>query len=150
MVENACPIIRRDGQPCCAKPGPSGVCWAHDPATAEVRQEARRKGGQGKAKAARAQKLLPPDLQALDVVLDQAINGLVYRGTISPGQGSALAALAGARVRLREVALKLAQEVELREKVSALEERINELGLTPRTNGKAARSVWRRQESMPA
>jgi hypothetical protein len=138
MLENACPITRRDGQQCRGTPRQSGYCWAHDPGTIEARREARTKGGFGKSKAARAQKLLPQDLQIMDEVLSSAISA-VYCGSMSPSQGSAIAALAGARVRLREVALKLAQEVELREKVSALEERINELGLTSRTNGTGAR-----------
>jgi hypothetical protein len=140
MVANACPVVRKDGQQCRGTPGPSGYCWGHDPATAEKRQAARQKDGFGKSKAARVQKLLPQDLQIMDEVLSSTISA-VYCGSMSPSQGSAIAALAGARVRLREVALKLAQEVELREKVSALEERIHELGLTSRANGTGARRL---------
>jgi hypothetical protein len=132
MLGNTCSVVRKDGQSCLGTPGRSGLCWAHDPATAEARQEARRKGGQGKARAA---KLLPRDLEVLDAVLAQAIAG-VYQGSLSPSQGSALAALASALVRLREVALRLAEQGELRDRLLCLEEKLNEIDIKGNRNGK--------------
>lgn len=112
---------------------------AHDPSSAEKRREARARGGTNKSRTARAQKLLPEDLQVMDEVLSNAI-AAVYRGTLSPGQGSALAALAGARVRLREIGLKMAEQAELRDRLAQLEDKINELGVRNRQNGK---TDWR-------
>jgi hypothetical protein len=72
----------------------------------------------------RAQKLLPlGDLDILDRVLNQAV-AEVYQGILSPSQGTAIAALAGARVRLREISLKMAEQGELKDRISRLEEKI--------------------------
>ena len=40
-----CTAPKKDGTPCGMAPGPSGFCFAHDPARAEERDEARRRGG---------------------------------------------------------------------------------------------------------
>jgi hypothetical protein len=138
MVGNACPVIRRDGQPCQGAPGPSGRCWAHDPGIEERRREARKKGGEGKSRKVRAQKFLPRDLEILDGVLDQAI-ARTYQGGITPSQGSAIAALAGAKVRLREISLKLAEQTEFKERIQKLEERLNDINLKANRNGTGSR-----------
>jgi hypothetical protein len=144
MVENSsrCQQLRRDGHRCQGPARPSGFCFAHDPALREERKAASARGGQNKSKAVRAQKLLPNDLQALDKVLAQAIDG-VYAGHLLPNRGSAIAALAGARVRVREIGLKLAEQSELLDRISRLEERINEIGFTARTNGTGSRGLPR-------
>jgi hypothetical protein len=137
MLADACPTPRKDGSPCQAQPTKSGYCLAHDASLAEKRQAARERGGFGKSRAARAAKLLPRDLEIMDDVLSSAISA-VYRGSMSPSQGSAIAALAGARVRLREIALRLAEQVELADRISRLEEHIHEMGFTSGTNRKAS------------
>jgi hypothetical protein len=85
---------------------------AHDPSLAAKRQQARSRGGRGKSKRARAERLLPDDLVVLDRVIDSAISG-VYRGALTPGQGSALSALVGSKVRLRNLALRIQEQIEL-------------------------------------
>lgn len=40
-----CTAPKKDGTPCGMAPGPSGFCFAHDPARADERDEARRRGG---------------------------------------------------------------------------------------------------------
>jgi hypothetical protein len=138
MLVDACPIPRKDGSPCRAWPTKSGYCLAHDPALSEKREQARLKGGYGKSRVARAERLLPQELQALDDVLSTVITG-VYAGNLLPSQGSSIAALASARVRLREIALKMAEQGELKERIQKLEVAINDIGLKNRTNGTAAR-----------
>lgn len=138
MLANGCPTARRDGEACQARPTRSGYCLAHDPSLAEKRQQARLRGGYGKSRAARAQKILPHDLRSMDDVLSSAIIG-VYRGNLLPSQGSAIAALSSARVRVREIALRMAEQGELRDRISALEDKINELGIRNHQNGKVTR-----------
>jgi hypothetical protein len=141
MVTDACPIPNRDGSVCRAKPTASGICFSHDPGRAEQRRRSRINGGFGKSRKARAQKLLPEDLQALDAVLSGAITG-VFEGSLLPGQGSAIAALAGARVRVREIALKLAEQTELMDRISRLEEKLDEFNVARGRNGKGSRHVF--------
>lgn len=43
-----CKSTTRNGQPCQANAGPSGYCWAHDPAYRERRRQARRDGGKAR------------------------------------------------------------------------------------------------------
>jgi hypothetical protein len=87
----------------------------------------------------RAQKLIPDDLQVLDSLLDRAALE-VYEGALSPGQGTAIASLVGARVRLREIALKIWEQQELEGRMARLEEHIEELGIKSGRNG--ARSIY--------
>jgi hypothetical protein len=142
MVENTCPVIRKDGQQCRGTPGPSGLCWAHSPDTAEKREEARRRGGQGKSTASRAQRLLSPDLQRLDLILDGAIAAVV-KGNIAPTQASAIASLASCKIRLRELGLKQMEALELKERIQRLEEAINVLNLKSNRNGAYRGTVHR-------
>src|SRR6188472_2003774 len=97
-----CRGTRQDGTPCQAPPhtiGANGYCWAHDPTRREERHAARVKGGQGKATAARAAKLVP-------VVLRPVLDGLlevfeeVKGGDRDPRTATALATIAGAIVRV--------------------------------------------------
>jgi hypothetical protein len=141
MVADSCLKRRKDGGLCQARPTTSGFCPSHDPALSGKIREARARGGRGKSTRARAARLLPADLQLLDRVIDRAIDDL-YSGSISPGQGSALSALVGSKIRLREVSLKLAEQSELRSRISHLEEKIVEFGLKNHTNGKATRRGW--------
>jgi hypothetical protein len=86
---------------------------------------------------------LPDDLQVLDTLLDRAIAG-VYQGALLPAQGTSIASLVGAKVRLREVSLKIAEQVELKEEVAALERRLGEIETKSGTNGKGAGFPFRR------
>ncbi|MGD0205287.1 MAG: hypothetical protein ABSB57_02435 [Dehalococcoidia bacterium] len=92
----------------------SGLCLAHDPGLETKRQQARRRGGQNKARIARLAKLIPPRLMGVYDILEEAL-GEVHRGELTPQQATAMAALAGAMVRVL-----MSGEVEQR--VRALEE----------------------------
>jgi hypothetical protein len=112
-----CRATRRDGQPCQSFALPtSSYCYTHDPARAAERIEARRKGGRHTSRAHRYRALLPPRLVPVFERLHQAMDG-VERGSLTPSQAQALAALARAMVavlesselaeRLREIELLL-------------------------------------------
>lgn len=100
-----CTATRKDGAPCrVPSAGADGYCWAHSPATTTARQAARAKGGQHKATAARAGKLVPAVLRpVLDTLLDAL--AAVQAGTLTPHQAGALASLAGAIVKVYGVGL---------------------------------------------
>jgi hypothetical protein len=117
-----CGATRSDGQPCQAVATRSGLCMAHDPALADKRQEARRRGGQASARAARLGKLVPPRLMSVYDRLEEAL-GQVHDGQLDPRIAQAMSSLASAMV-------KVLTSGELEARVRALEER------QPNNNGK--------------
>ena len=106
------------GPPCRAPAStvrPSGFCPAHDPGNVTAFRDQAARGGRGKATARRVDKLVPATLRpTLDTLLGAVDE--VRDGTLTPGQASAMAALAGAAVRVYMVA-------ELEQRVGALEAR---------------------------
>jgi hypothetical protein len=124
-MANRCKATRRDGTPCTAAARASGYCFAHDPALAEVRADACRRGGRGRSNVARLRKTMPPDLcEVLDQLM-QALEG-TYGGQLEPRAATAMATLCGAIVRVYELG-------ELAERVKALEEREEVDDAYPRT-----------------
>ena len=107
-----CAATRVDGQPCRARAGSSGFCIGHSPGAAA----ARRKGGFGSSKKARADKLLPVRLRPVLDLLEAAIRE-VHQGSLDHRQGSAMASLANAIVRVFQAG-------QLEERVGQLEDRI--------------------------
>jgi len=102
--------------PCAALARPSGrYCWAHDPELAEKRAEVRRRGGRNSAKAARLRALVPPRLLPIFDQLEAALTE-VHDGALDARRASAMAALAGAMVRVLTAG-------ELEERVRTLEQR---------------------------
>jgi len=110
-----CSATRRDGEPCRARPTRDGLCMAHSPTLREKAQEARRAGGYNSARAARLGKLVPPRLMSVYDLLEEAL-GQVHQGELEPRIAQAMAALAGAMVRVLTSG-------ELEARVRALEER---------------------------
>lgn len=119
-----CASARLDGQPCQAKSLPGeAFCWAHHPAYQERRREGQRRGGQAKATAARAAKAwavagreIPDD--ALPLILKALIVD-VRAGAVEP-------AVAGAIANLAKVSLGLKSDLELEQRISALEDAARE------------------------
>ncbi len=110
-----CTGTRRDGTPCAAAVMGAGTrCYAHDPARATERDQARRKGGTNSATRARLDRLLPATLRPMIGSLLDALDE-VHAGTLDPKQASAMASLAGAITRAYGVGI-------LEERVQALEE----------------------------
>ena len=113
-----CQALRKDDPPCAVRAlRGSEWCFAHDPTRAAQRDEARRKGGRGKAHSARIQKLVPASLKPTLVALFAALEE-VHRGDLDPKQAQAMAALAGAIARLYTTA-------ELEQRVTELEQVAN-------------------------
>jgi hypothetical protein len=91
-----------------------GRCFAHTATLSSAQRGAvRRRGGHGKSRHARIQRLVPaslkPTIAALFAALDE-----VHAGALDPKQAQAMAALAGAIARLYSVGI-------LEERIAALE-----------------------------
>ncbi len=109
-----CAGTRKDGMRCTARVMGAGEhCFAHDPAKAAQRDQARRKGGAGRAIRHRLDHLVPATLRPMIGDLLDAL-GEVHAGTLDPKRASAMAALAGAITRAYGVGI-------LEERLQALE-----------------------------
>jgi len=110
-----CTGQRKDGMACgAAVMGTGTLCYAHDPARATERDQARRKGGTNSATRARLDRLLPATLRPMIGSLLDALDE-VHAGTLDPRQASAMASLAGAITKAYGVGV-------LEERLTALEE----------------------------
>ncbi len=107
-----CSATTADGQPCRGPARPSGLCFTHDPALAEARKAGAAEGGRKSSRAERARRVLPAVFERLETALAE-----VHEGKLPPQRATAMAALAGALVRLTE-----AGELVLR--LDALEQRL--------------------------
>jgi hypothetical protein len=94
---------------------PSGYCFAHDEALAQTREAARSRGGTNKRNAARAGKLMPPELQALRGALFSTLAD-VRAGRLGAAQANAIANVSTAILRWYSVA-------EVEQRLAALEGR---------------------------
>lgn len=110
-----CAGERRDGQHCRAPATIGRYCIGHAPSLEAQRREARRRGGRNKARIARLGKLVPPRLISVYDHLEEAL-GQVHKGELDPRVATAMAALAGAMVRVLTSG-------ELEERLRRLEER---------------------------
>jgi len=78
---SACSATKRNGEPCTLPAtGKHGLCWAHDPATAEQRRRRASRGGKGKA------------AKRVTVLWDEVrdVIGGVEAGTLEPPQGNTM------------------------------------------------------------
>ncbi len=115
---NRCLATKPNGNPCQAPPSASGYCFAHDPQLRAKTAEARKQGGRNSSNTARARKRMGADLCDIVKMVEAALGG-VYKGSLTPQQGSAIASLAGAWVRIHD-----AGEVEQR--IADLEARLEQ------------------------
>jgi hypothetical protein len=123
-MSKQCSGHRRDGQPCTAPVlGAGGFCFAHDPAKATARQQARQRGGRNRGALVRLRVLCPPRLVPVFDHLEQALSE-VHAGTLKPGQAIAMAALARAMVAVLQAG-------ELEERVRRVEALSGESGGRP-------------------
>lgn len=94
--DDYCRATRRDGSPCQGRAlADTGLCFAHSAATKETRG----RGGRNRSNAARSLKALPARLQPVADLLADALDE-VHSGALDPRAASAMAALAGAYVRV--------------------------------------------------
>ncbi len=113
--KHRCQAIRKDGQPCTVRAIAGSLwCFAHDPDRAAQRDEARRKGGRGKATSRRLRGLMPPRLVPVFDQLEGALSD-VLAGGLDPKQATAAAAVARAMVSVLTAG-------ELEERLRKLEE----------------------------
>jgi hypothetical protein len=113
-----CQAIARSGARCNSPVLPeSQWCWVHDPAAADRRREASKKGGHARSNQARAAKQLPPAFTSdeLLAVLSGAIRK-VEQGTLDPGPANAISSLARAMNSIRET-------TEIERRLTELEQR---------------------------
>ena len=133
VQDSGCHARRKDGSPCRAIVTlSSSYCAMHDPSRQAEVQAARARGGRGKSRIARAEKLVPASLRPTIATLFTALDE-VHRGALEPKQAQAMAALAGAIARLYTTGV--------------LEERIAVLEVA---NGGRADRVCRRPGPAPA
>ena len=101
MSAATCKGTRADGNPCGATPTASGYCFAHDAALQESTANGRSRGGKNRSRAVRARKAMGASQEQVLKFVEAGLAG-VYKGTLTPQQGSAIASLAGAWVKLHE------------------------------------------------
>ncbi len=118
-----CKGTRKDGRPCTVRAVlPSGYCFAHDPGNAEAKRVARQQGGKNKSTVARAARALPASLHDVSALILRSLSA-VEAGTMRASQGQAIAALAGAFVRIHEAGEQEARIASLEEQVAAVRRR---------------------------
>jgi TRAP-type mannitol/chloroaromatic compound transport system permease large subunit len=100
----------------------SGRCFAHDEARRADRVAANLRGGHGKSRLARVEKLVPSTLRPVLLLLLDVL-GEARDGTIAPAQANAVASIAGAIVRVYSSATVEQQITDLQEQVSRLTRR---------------------------
>ncbi len=105
MSTTICAATCRDGTPCHgrARPG-DDMCFVHSETTRERRAAGQAAGGRGRSMIARTARYLPPALTPLLGSLVEAMEQ-VHTGAITPAQGTAMASLASACVRVYEMAV---------------------------------------------
>lgn len=101
MSKRICGGTRRDGRPCESTATADGYCFAHSAACREKTDAARALGGRNSSKTVRARKAMGASQEQVLKFVEAGLAG-VYKGTLTPQQGSAIASLAGAWVKLHE------------------------------------------------
>jgi hypothetical protein len=118
MKAARCAAITRGGSRCAsAVLAGSTYCWVHDPAAADRRVEASKKGGKARSNKARAAKQIPPAMSAEDLAgwLSLLFTN-VMTGRIEPKIGTAAASIARVLHEVRHT-------TELEERLAELEAR---------------------------
>jgi len=119
----SCRATRRDGAACQAVAVlPSGWCAMHDPSRQAEMQAARAEGGRQRSRIARVERLVPGTLRpVLALLLDVLADA--RDGTIAPAQANAVAAVAGAIVKVYSSATVEERIADLEEQIATLTRR---------------------------
>jgi hypothetical protein len=108
-----CSGITRSGTRCeRSADGPNGLCWAHNPANAEKRRRLASKAGKAKPGGE-----LAGIKQRLSDLADDVLDGKVERGT-----GAVVSQILNVYLRAVSVEMKAREQLELTERLEALEE----------------------------
>jgi hypothetical protein len=101
---NGCPGTNAAGAPCRATTMTGRAwCWHHDPDLAGARRDARALGGRHRSTIERARRRLPGEVSAMLDVIVATFHSTARGDGLPAGTAQALAALAGAYVRLHDV-----------------------------------------------
>src|SRR3954453_7263892 len=103
MKAAQCAAITRGGSRCAsAVLAGAPYCWTHDPAAADRRREASKKGGRARANAERAKKQIPPAMSAEDLAgWLSLLFKQVMVGKVEPRIGTAASTIARALLEVR-------------------------------------------------
>ncbi len=111
-MRGICTANKRNGDPCTLPvSGKQGLCWAHDPATAEQRRRRASRGGRGKAN-----KELPAIKAQLQDLTEQVLSG-----SLETGPAAVANQLINTRLRAIEQERKNKEAEDLERRIEALE-----------------------------
>ena len=109
-----CKATKRNGEPCTLPAnGKQGLCWAHDPATADKRRRRAQKGGRAKARS---------ELPQLKALLSD-LTDRVLSGELETGRAAVANQLVNTRLRAIEQERKVAELEDVQARLDALEEK---------------------------
>lgn len=109
-----CSATKKDGTPCKAWAVKDGLCVGH----ISESKEGRAKGGLHSSKKHRLDAMLPLRLRPVLELLEKALTE-VYEGKLKPSEATAIAALAGATVKVIEAGVFEQRLIELEERFGA-------------------------------
>ena len=112
-MTRTCTATKRDGSPCTLPSyGSDGLCWAHDPKNAERRRRGQSRGGKSKPN-----KELVSIKQRLSNLADDVLEGRQDKGV-----AAVASQVLNVYLRAVSVELKVNEQLELIERLEALEE----------------------------
>jgi hypothetical protein len=111
-LTSTCTATKRDGSPCTLPSyGSDGLCWAHDPKNAERRRRGQSRGGKSKPR-----KELVSIKQRLSNLADDVLEGRQDKGV-----AAVASQVLNVYLRAVSVELKVNEQLELIERLEALE-----------------------------
>ena len=114
-MTSICTATKRDGSPCTLpSTGPNNLCWAHDPANAERRRRGQSRGGKNKPS-----RELSNIKQRLSDLADDVLEGRQDKGV-----AAVASQVLNVYLRAVSVELKAREQLELIERLEALEEQL--------------------------
>jgi hypothetical protein len=118
-LRRTCTATKRDGEPCTLpSTASSGLCWAHDPANAERRRRGQSRGGKNKPS-----RELAGIKQRLSDLADEVLEEKVDKGV-----AAVASQVLNVYLRAVSVELKAREQLELIERLEALEEALEQKG----------------------
>lgn len=116
-MTSICTATKRDGSPCTLpSTGLNGLCWAHDPANAERRRRGQSRGGKNKP----SRELVGIKQRLSDLATD------VLAGEVDKGVAAVASQVLNVYLRAVSVELKAREQLELIERLEALEEALEQ------------------------
>ena len=107
-----CKATKRNGEPCTLPAtGKQGLCWAHDPATAEQRRRRAQRGGRAKANR---------ELPSIKSLLED-LTERVLSGDLETGRAAVVNQLINTRLRAIEQERKVRELEDVLVRIEALE-----------------------------